>query len=328
MKTTKADLCREYRLKYPHMPTLKLARIVYNENKLEFKDVEDTRSKLRYIEGKHGDKNRKYAREDVKLEANRPFNPYKLPESDETQYERHKLNYKRIGVLSDIHAPYHSIPALTAAIHYLKDWNPDCILLNGDVIDAHNLSRYEKDPNKRKFADELKCFQQLFQVLQHNFPKAQIIYKLGNHDDRYQHFLWTKAGELNGVEEFLFENIIKTRANGIVVIGEKRIIKAGGLSILHGHEFASSIMSPVNIARGLYLRAKDSALCGHHHRTSEHTEASINDKLVTTWSVGCLSELHPAYMPINSWNHGFAVVEVDGEQYDVTNLRIHNGKVY
>ena len=49
---TKSNIAREYRKKNPEMPTLKLARIMYNENNLLFKDVEDARYRLRYIEGK------------------------------------------------------------------------------------------------------------------------------------------------------------------------------------------------------------------------------------------------------------------------------------
>ena len=136
-----------------------------------------------------------------------------------------------------------------------------------------------------------------------------------------------KAGELDGVDEFKLEEIIKSRAEGIDVISDKRIIKAGDLNIIHGHEFGGSVFSPVNIARGLFLRAKVSAMQGHNHQTSEHTESNMNGKITTTWSLGCLSELHPAYLPINKWNHGFAIVDVFGDEFEVRNKRIHKGKV-
>ena len=45
-----ANIARKYRSEYPDMPTLKLARIMYNENNLAFKDVETARHSLRYIE--------------------------------------------------------------------------------------------------------------------------------------------------------------------------------------------------------------------------------------------------------------------------------------
>ena len=41
----------------------------------------------------------------------------------------------------------------------------------------------------------------------------------------------------------------------------------------------------------------------------------------------CLSELHPEYMPLNKWNHGFAWVELDnnGKDYQFHNKRIYKG---
>lgn len=322
------DIARSYRKKYPKKSTLALARIVYAENKLVFKDVEDARNRLRYIEGKTGARHRAHVKDSefFKSEA-RPYNPYKLPESDEAVYKPHILDAKRILLLSDIHIPYHSKQALTVAFDYGKKINPDTILLNGDTIDFFRISRFIKDPTKRKFKDELLMFKEFFDALDKTFPKAKKIFKIGNHEERYIQFLWEKAAELEGVEEFALTNILQKRAKGIEVIGDKRIIKAGGLNIIHGHEFASGFFSPVNVARGLYLRGKTSAIQGHNHATSEHTEPDMNSNITTTWSTGCLCELHPAYMPINKWNQGFGFVEVDGNNFNVQNKRIYNGKI-
>lgn len=317
----KTDLARQYRDKYPDMPSLKLARIIYKENGPMFTNVEAARTVLRSIEGKTD----KTTKQTHKCPP-RPYNPYKLPDSDETKFEPFILKYKRIAILSDIHVPYHNIEALTAAIDYIKKNPVEAIVLNGDLFDFHGLSKYLKDPRKKNFAQELAIGVSLIEVLQKE-TGAKIYYKLGNHDVRYQHYLWQKLGELQGVEEFEFANIIRKRLPNVTVIGDKTIIRAGSLNIVHGHEFASSIISPVNIARGLYLRAKSSSICGHHHRTSEHTEQDINGQITTTWSMGCLSELHPDYMPINSWNHGFCTVDIDGKNFSVQNHRIYKGKI-
>ena len=328
---TKADIARKYRAENPDMPTLKLARIMYNENKLEFKDVEDARSRLRYIEGKSGAAKKRYVKgsEFVKEEP-RPYNPYNLPASDETIYEPFIFSgHKRIGILSDIHVPYHNISAITAAIQHLKKQKIDGLLLNGDTIDCHRLSRFVKDPKKRNFKLELDTFKALFVVLEKEL-KCKIYFKTGNHEIRYQHFLHEKAGELVGIEEFEFENIIKARARGIQVIGDKTVMKLNGLNGIHGHEYIGGISAPVNVARGLYLRGKVSAFQGHNHASSSHTETDMNGKIVTTWSIGCLSELHPDYMPLNKWNHGFAFVDLDsnGTDFLFHNKTIHKGIVY
>jgi predicted phosphodiesterase len=318
----KTKLCADYREKYGwDMPTLKLARIIYSENELLFSNVECIRRTLRSIEGKAN--NRVLVR---KVVPERPRNPYNLPESDEAIYEPYKLDAKRLLVLSDIHIPYHSIDAITCAFDYAKKEKPDAILLNGDTIDFFGLSRFMKDPKKRSVAHELQAFKELVDVIKKTF-NAKIYYKMGNHCERYEHFLWMKAHELVGIEEFDFSNIIKARAEGIEIIKDKRIIKAGDLNIIHGHEFGGSVFSPVNIARGLFLKGKVSAMQGHNHQSSSHSESNMNGEITTTWSLGCLCELHPAYLPINKWNHGFAIVDIDGQNFEVRNKNIHKGKV-
>ena len=321
---SKVNIVREYREKYGwDMPTLKLARIIFKDNPLSFSSVDHVRTSLRSIENKVGKKNKIIITKEMQ---ERPRNPYNLPQSDEAIYEPYDLKAKRLLVLSDIHIPYHNIESLTCAFDFAKGEKPDAILLNGDTLDFFGLSRFSKDPKARSFAHELKTFKEFMDILKKTF-NAKIYFKIGNHEERYFHFLWMKAHEIVGVEEFELENIIKSRAEGIEIIKDKRIIKAGDLNIIHGHEFGGSVFSPVNIARGLFLRGKVSAMQGHNHQTSEHTESDMNGNITTTWSIGCLCELNPSYLPINRWNRGFSIVDIDGQDFDVRNKRIHKGKI-
>jgi len=325
----KAELAKEYRKKYGlEMPTLTLARIMYKENKEVFNNLERARASLRYIEGKQGKNNltKKVEKSEFFMSEERSKNPWKLPESEEAKYDPFIIKAKRLAVLSDIHVPYHSIEALTAAFDKISEEKPDAILLNGDTIDFYGLSRFMKDPRKRSVAHELQAVNEFLDVLQ-KFG-AKIYYKLGNHDERYEHYLMHKAPELLGIPEFKFENLLKAKERGMDVIGEKRIIKANKLNIIHGHEYPS-VFSPVNIARGLYMKGKVSAMQGHNHQTSEHTETDMNGEIVTTWSLGCLCELNPAYMPLNKWSHGMAIVDLSDNKKDfqVRNYRIYKGKV-
>ena len=332
--TLKSDTAREFlgKREYKDMPRLKLARIMYKQNPLLYKSVDDARHVLRYLAGKTGAAmmKRMGKMNDLVEEKDRPRNPYNLPASDETIYEPYVITgHKRVGILCDIHVPYHSVSALTLAIDYLKKQKIDALLLNGDTIDAHRLSKYVKHPNKRNFKLELDTFKSLFDVFEKEF-KCQIYFKIGNHEERYEQFLCEKAGELVGIEEFEFENIIKARARGIKMIGDQRIMKLNSLNGIHGHEYKGGISAPVNVARGLYLKGKVSAFQGHNHQSSTHTESDMNGKVVTTYSIGCLSELHPAYLPLNKWNWGFGEVDLDpnGENYEFRNHTIFKGKIY
>ena len=325
----KIDIAREYRLKYGmDMPTLTLARIMYNENVEAFMSVDHARSTLRIIEGKAGNKMRSEIKDkSLYMTEERPKNPWKLPESEETKYEPFHIKEKKIAVLSDVHIPYHSITALSAALDFIQAEKPSAILLNGDILDFYQLSRFGKDPRKRSVAHELQAAREFLDVLS-QFG-AKIYYKIGNHEERYQHYLMAKAPELLGVQEFELQHLLGLNERGIDLIGDKRIIKANDLNIVHGHEFGQSIFSPVNVARGLFLRGKVSAMQGHNHQTSSHTETDMNGNIVTTWSLGCLCELNPAYLPINKWSHGFAMVDLsdNGKDFHVRNYRIHKGKI-
>lgn len=235
----------------------------------------------------------------------------------------------RCLVLSDVHIPFHDDRALAAAIKYGKDQKADTILLNGDIADCHEISRFLKSPERRRFVDEIEAVRKFFAALRKDFPKAKIIFKLGNHEERWEHFLYLKAPEIVGVEEFRFEKVFHLEDYNIQCVKDRQEIRLGRLSVMHGHEWPGGISSPVNPARTLYLKAAVNSLAGHLHRTSQHSEANLRGEITSTWSTGCLCDLRPMYARLNKWNHGFAFVTVDKNGvFDVQNLRVINGEVY
>lgn len=330
------QVVEEYMDKFPLTPNLTLAKKIYKENTVLFKSVESVRQMIRERKGQHGkkshsakDKSRFQEKGEnaIKLGIG---NPYGLPESDETVLEPFVLakSFRKALVLSDIHLPYHSVSALNLAFDYAKGEKPDVIILNGDYVDAYHLSRFEKDPRKRSFKGELDAARKFLSVLHKTFD-VPIIMKAGNHDERYEAFLRVKAPELLDIEEFRLDVLMRFREYGAIFVGDKRIIKAGKLNIIHGHEGQNGVFSPVNPARGFYTKFKANVLGGHHHQVSEHSEKDLEGNVITCWSTGCLCELQPAYSPFNKWSHGFAMVAIDGRtgEFEVDNLRIIKGKI-
>ena len=306
---SKVNVGREFRDKYGMgMPTLKLARIMYKEAHPVFSSIEDARHILRSIEGKIG---RSRVEPTHKIE-NRPYNPYNLPPSDASPFPPKKFTgYKRALIISDIHIPYHDIDAVTLCFDYAKKEKPDIIVIDGDLIDCHKLSKFVKDPTKRDFKYELDQMKLFFDILKKTFKGAKIVYKLGNHEIRYEHFLWQKAGELSGVEEFELSNIVKARAEGIEIVGDKTIVMLNELPIIHGHEFGRGQFNPVNTARGLFLKGVHTCLQADSHKPSKHSEPNMFKKKIVTWSIGCLCGLWPEYAVYNKWSHGFAMIDLD-----------------
>lgn len=323
--------------RYAHLPSKSLAKIIYNENVALFASAESVRSMIRYYRGQKGESEREGLISPVEQKEKGFYakelgipNPFGLPDSDEVEWEPFEIarSIKRLGVLSDVHIPYHNVGALTSALEHLKSVGVDGILLNGDIMDFYMLSRFDKDPRRRSFSSELEMGRGFLKVLRNEFEGVPIYYKLGNHEIRFESYMRTKAPELLGMPEYQIDMLLRFGEHGIVLIQDDRIIKAGRLSILHGHEFGRSVFSPVNPARGAYMRAKENVLVGHNHQTSSHMEKSLNGDVIGAWSTGCLCEMQPSYLRINKWNHGFAVVDIEHDgTFEVNNHTIIKGKV-
>jgi len=251
-------------------------------------------------------------------------NPFDLPIPDESDYSIFYLpkSCKRILLLSDIHIPFHDVKSLTKAIQLGIDNKVDTVLLNGDIADNYQVSRFEKDPRKRSFKSEIEMVKDFLKRIRLTFNKAKIYYKQGNHEERWESFLKRKAPELLDMTEFKFDVILGLNELDISYISDKRIIKVGNLNILHGHELGSSSFSPVNPARSFFLRAKTNIIAGHHHQTSEHIEHDINGNHIKAYSTGCLCSLVAEYMPLNKWNHGISLITIKNDKALVQNIRL------
>lgn len=317
--------------KFPAAPVRTLATMAYEASPALWKDYEDCRKMVRYYLGLSGEKHRSnsttlYHRPKKNIWQDVIPQPIiQLHDWGAVQVQ----GANKVLVLSDIHIPYHDISALEAALEYGRKRKPTIILLNGDTMDCFALSKWETDPRERNFPLEVERGKKFICGIRKMFPKARIIMKEGNHEARIYKYLQYKAPELLGLPQFEWEEIFELPKHRIEVVKEMRPIRLGKLNVLHGHEHRKTISTPVNPARGLFLRSKCHALCGHWHQNSQHSETNLEQKTITTWSTGCLCDLHPTYMPINSWSQGAAFVEVDQQgAFTVDNFRIINGKCY
>lgn len=334
-KNGNTKIAREYRTKYPDYPTKKLARIMYAENNLAFPNEESARTCLRYVEGKQGIHYRKYATsvapELVKDEA-RPRNPYHLPQSYQEKREPFKLPLacNNILLISDLHIPYHDIDAITIALSYGKEHKVNTIFINGDLIDNSQVSRFEKDMKKRSVKQEFDATKEFLVQLRNLFPVASIYWLKGNHCIRWEKFLEQKVREIWDDSYFHLEERLQLNEQKIQILDDTILVKAGKLSITHGHHIFKGIFVPVSPARGAFLRAKQSVIVGHLHRASYHSEMDLDGNVVGCWSTGSLCELRPSYSPlVSNAQHGFAHILVDNNgDFTVKNYQIINGKLH
>jgi hypothetical protein len=315
------NIVKEYLLKYPSISSYNLSKLLLKDIPDLFNDLEKTRSVIRYYRGANGSFNRK------SINADSYIPKISIPYQDEEEYLPYVINFCSdifpIMIGADAHIPFHDQDALEIFIERSIEIKAKTIILNGDWIDFYMISNWMKDPRKRSTKEEIALFNSILDMIQDN-TKAKIIYKYGNHEERFDNYLMQNAPQLFELEEMHLDNILKLSERNIDVIKDKRVLKVDHLHIIHGHEYKFAISNPVNPARGLYLKAKKNAVCGHFHQTSEHTESAINGDIVTDWSIGCLCSLHPQYMPLNRWNHGFAEIYYDDTFFNLRNRKIIN----
>lgn len=321
-KNARGDIVSEYSKKYRSTSTRLLAKMLFQEFPDLFADEEKARGMIRYYRGQSGVRHR----QGIAEESLTPF--ISLPASivhDPSPYVIQKDLWPIVAI-GDVHIPFHDEDALEIALARAVEINAKCILLAGDWMDMYMVSRFQKDPRMRNPREEIEMFHQILQEIRRVLPNAKLIFKVGNHEKRFNDYIMANAPMLFGMEGFDLKAALKLDELGIDYVDSMRVMKFRSLSIIHGHEYVFAISNPVNPARGLFTRAKKSALCFHHHRTSEHTETDISGQVITTWSSGCMCHLQPEYMPLNNWNLGF--VEIYGndesDNYYVDNRRIIN----
>jgi len=334
-KQTKRDYIRNYIIENDLFtkPSRTLAKIILAANpalfgKFNDKNIDNIRTYIRTIRHRHG---QEMVTED-KLFAEK-FGGYLEPDiNDYTPFVIPK-EVTRLGIMNDIHFPFHHKKNLNAAVDYLQSKECNGILLNGDIIDCYKGSVFLKDPRMRDIVDEMNILREFIDTLNHKMG-CPIFYKLGNHEERIELNVMRSVPEL--VHFVTFESCLSDNGNfdfdeyKLTVIKDKRIVKfTDNLSILHGHEYRTGMFNPVGVARWLFTKAKANAACGHAHKNSSYSEPTIENHIVETNSIGCLCDMHPKYMPLNFWSAGFAYVRrIENNNFKFSNLIIQDGVVF
>lgn len=319
------DLCGKHKT----LGSRTLARLLVEQYPHAF-NVEQARATIRRLRGNIGEHNRGRIKDKSLLEPPRKHCSIKIPEGINQTLD--PLEVKTAGkwlVLSDVHVPYHDKAALEAAIQKGLDEKCTNVLINGDFYDFYKISRFETDPSARNPDQELEIGQPILEEIGRHF-KGRKIFKVGNHDARFEMYLASHAAAIAGMKAFKLDKVLELEELGYDYAASKQWVMLGNLPVLHGHEWKASFADPVNVGRGVYNRLGDGGLVGHWHRTSRHVETSgLKRRMIVAHSTGCLCNVRPEYAPLNRWNQGFATLEVkmDGE-YHLKNWIVEGKHVF
>jgi predicted phosphodiesterase len=319
------ELTCHYLERFPDSSSLSLARKLKKDNPLVFASVEAARTCVRHYRGQHGKKNLKGLKDRRFLNTG-----VGMPRSIEVKYEPYRLPSVNNNclVLADLHIPFHDENAVELALQYGVSHKINTVILLGDVVDIYDLSHFLREPNIVTFQEERELFWKLIDRINFLFPTAKIFYLEGNHELRFERYMQAHAKEIYDVDDFTIRSLFALDELGITYIAGKQYIIAGDLNLTHGHEYKYTGNS-VNPARTLFLKAKKNTVMGDRHQESQHSGKDIHGTVTSCWSIGCLCQLHPKYMPLNDWLHGFGHLHLfpDGT-FVFKSKKIINGEIF
>jgi predicted phosphodiesterase len=236
--------------------------------------------------------------------------------------------------LCDTHIPHADPKAIETMLDFVAGKPVDKVVLGGDIVEFESVSSWPNDPNGTKLPEEIQAGREFLGLIKSVFPFADKVYIEGNHEERFRRYLWKKAPAISGIEGMDVEGLLNLKALGFTYINNKELIENGSapyavgkLYHFHGHELRSA-WGVVNVARTAFLKAQDNIIVGHYHKSQEYIHRSVDGSIRGGWSVGSLSNLGPQFMPVNNFNHGFALIEHEDDGFfAVRNYKIIDGRV-
>lgn len=230
--------------------------------------------------------------------------------------------------LSDIHLPFNI--DLSPIFKYIKDLQPDQIILGGDIIDADGtfgIDGWTADKVQSDgipaFNRDVKLLRKLLQTFQEIAPKAKLIYLEGNHEERYRRPLQRYEELLKG--KFDLIKAVEFRGKWIPYGDYDSFYRVGDMLFTHGTIFPDAHSKKMAMA---YLPSK---VCyGHIHDFQSYTTHNGDPRKPGRYAVtaGCLCGRLPDYKKgqPNKWVNGFiSWACIDGVTTP-TPILVENGK--
>jgi len=217
-----------------------------------------------------------------------------------------KSGIKTLAILGDTHNPFQDKPILAVTERFLGELQPDYLIYNGDVSDFYQVSKFDKNPARLdKLQDDLDNTGDMFARHRKLLPNAEIILVEGNHEYRWQKFLWSSAPAVASLDCLSMAELYHLKEYEIQLISYEQGLMINGIFlVLHGD--IASIHSGYT-AKRMYEKHGGCGICGHCHRGGSFYK---RDRFGTWgwWEGFCLCQLNPDWIQNPNWVQGFSLV--------------------
>lgn len=232
-----------------------------------------------------------------------------------------KNDFVRI-IANDVHGSMMDRDAVDAFLADLKKWNPDEVVLNGDIIECggflamhHTLGFVAQ--TEYTLQDDIAAGNWFLDEIQKAAPKAVIHYLAGNHEDRIERWIVDQTMRSSRDSEFLRqmigpEKLLRLAERGVNYYTRGAIHVEGlppGWIKLGKIFFTHELGGGKNAASAAVGRTAGNVVFAHTHQEDTSTVVLPGVGMVKAWNPGCLCQRQPLWRHSNptNWSHGYGV---------------------
>ena len=224
-------------------------------------------------------------------------------------------------VVPDVHIPFEDKVAVNCLLEFASAYQPDQIVLVGDLVDFYQVSKYVKT-DKRSFTvqEEADIAHNFLSTLRKVSKCHNMTLITGNHSQRLAKYLASQAPQLADIRGLTIESLLGLDVLKCRLIPYNEYYKVGNVYIIHG------IHCGVNATRTGITKYGESTIQGHSHKISS-TYHTFRDKQISVHEIGTLADFHVSkdYTDHCNWQHGFATIESIGSKEFITVHHIQDG---
>ena len=235
---------------------------------------------------------------------------------------------------SDLHAPFHDERCMNIALQIAFDTQPKYIVLNGDLLDCTDLSKYLASIETRnRIQESLNVVAKFIASLRNICPGSEIVYIEGNHEDRLRKVILEnvsgavglkRVNELDGYDALSIPSLLCLADMNVkwLPYTDNGYWVTDSLKFSHGEE-----LNAVKICK----ESDYNIVMGHSHRmeiVSNSKKIREGQKENWTFMAGCNCKLDgsvPSVKTFMNWQQGFGVIYFDENQATPVPVYIRDG---
>lgn len=225
--------------------------------------------------------------------------------------------------LSDIHIPYQDTALVASALRLIEDVRPDRVVINGDVADFFQCSRFNMaEERMEELQSDIDAANAFRRSVREAAPNAAIDETEGNHDNRITTYVRKNAravASLRSLEPrflFAYDDLdINVHPGCGFLLRPFFLVKHG--TIVRGEAGAT--------AKAELLAAGINGISGHTHRLATYRKSGYGQRQWT--EQGCMCRLDPDYVPggVPNWTQGIAVGEFSASAFVIHEVPFTDG---